>query len=93
MALADRETNVKSRDTAIGTTKRESRLPLISLVLGILAFTGMMISIWAIFLYAPTDAVQGDAQRIFYIHVPMAWLAMVAFGVRSGEHGGRGMHA
>jgi len=81
MALADRETNVKSRDTAIGTTKRESRLPLISLVLGILAFTGMMISIWAIFLYAPTDAVQGDAQRIFYIHVPMAWLAMLAFGV------------
>jgi len=32
-------------------------------------------------LYAPTDTVQGQAQRIFYIHVPMAWLAYLAYAV------------
>ena len=40
---------------------------------------GMMLSIWAAFLYAPTDAVQGDVQRILYFHVPMAWLAYLSF--------------
>ncbi|MGE5333885.1 MAG: cytochrome c biogenesis protein [Nitrososphaerota archaeon] len=40
---------------------------------------GMMVSIWAAFLYAPSDAVQGDVQRIMYFHVPMAWLAYLSF--------------
>jgi heme exporter protein C len=31
--------------------------------------------------YAPTDRVQGVVQRIFYFHVPMAWVAYLAFGV------------
>lgn len=30
---------------------------------------------------APPDAVQGDAQRLMYIHVPAAWLAYLAFFV------------
>jgi heme exporter protein C len=30
---------------------------------------------------APPDAVQGDAQRIMYLHVPTAWVAYLAFGV------------
>lgn len=29
----------------------------------------------------PADRVQGDAQRIMYVHVPMAWLAYLAFFV------------
>jgi heme exporter protein C len=32
-------------------------------------------------LYAPTERVQGDVQRIFYIHVPLAWVAYLAFFV------------
>jgi heme exporter protein C len=28
---------------------------------------------------APTDRLQGPAQRIFYIHVPAAWIGMLAF--------------
>lgn len=32
---------------------------------------------------APSDAVQGDAQRIMYLHVPAAWLAYLAFTVTS----------
>ncbi len=30
---------------------------------------------------APPDAVQGDAQRLMYLHVPSAWLAYLAFFV------------
>jgi heme exporter protein C len=30
---------------------------------------------------APPDAVQGDAQRLMYLHVPAAWLAYLSFGV------------
>jgi heme exporter protein C len=47
--------------------------------LGALTALGMMLSIWGAFLLAPTDAIQGDVQRIFYFHVPMAWDAYLAF--------------
>ena len=30
---------------------------------------------------APEDAVQGDAQRLMYLHVPAAWIAYLAFTV------------
>jgi len=39
------------------------------------------IAVWMIFLYAPMDSIEGNTQRIFYIHVPMAWVAFLAFGV------------
>ena len=32
-------------------------------------------------VWAPTDAVQGDVYRIIYVHVPLAWLAYLAFFV------------
>ena len=32
-------------------------------------------------LWAPTDRLQGDVQRIFYIHVPAAWIGMLGFAV------------
>lgn len=33
------------------------------------------------FLFAPTDAIQGDVQRIFYIHAPIAIASYLAGGV------------
>ena len=81
MALANRETNVEARSPDAGGIRPGNRLPIVSLVLGALSLAGMMISIWMIFIYAPTDAVQGNAQRIFYFHVPMAWIGMLAFVV------------
>ncbi len=48
-------------------------------VLGGALAVGIIVTIWAALLYAPTDAIQGDAQRIFYVHVPMAWVAYLAF--------------
>jgi heme exporter protein C len=41
--------------------------------MGLLAWLGLAV--------APTDAVQKDAQRLMYVHVPAAWLAYLAFGV------------
>ena len=43
--------------------------------LGVLAALGLWI--------APPDAVQGDAQRLMYVHVPAAWLAYLAYAVTS----------
>src|SRR2546425_1343067 len=81
MALADQEANVTRQNPALSASEGKPQLFLASLVLGGFSFLGMMVSIWAIFLYAPSDAIQGEPQRIFYVHVPMAWLAMLAFGV------------
>ncbi len=39
----------------------------------------MLLAIGMAFFYAPTEAVQGDVQRIEYIHVPIAWTAFLAF--------------
>lgn len=50
-------------------------------VLGGALTIGMLVSIWAAFLGTPTDAVQGDVQRIMYFHVPMALIAFFAFFV------------
>ncbi len=81
MALAKHQPDVEQRDTGHTSKRKDARFPYISLLLGLLSFTGMLVSIWMIFLYAPLDAVQGEPQRIFYFHVPMAWLGMLGFGV------------
>src|SRR5215470_10245801 len=49
--------------------------------LGAATALSVVVWLWAAFLYAPTDAVQGDVQRIEYLHVPMAWVAYLAFFV------------
>jgi len=44
---------------------------------------GIMVLVlhWLVFFYVPTEAAQGLIQRIFYIHVPAAWVAFMAFGI------------
>ena len=39
------------------------------------------LALYAAFLYAPTEQVMGDVQRIFYFHVGSAWNAFLAFFV------------
>ena len=78
MALID--TRPRAADTA-ARERRPDRLPIASIVLGALSLVGMLVSIWADLIYAPTDAIEGDAQRIFYFHVPSAWLGMLSFCV------------
>ncbi|MGH7123319.1 MAG: hypothetical protein ACREFI_03025, partial [Stellaceae bacterium] len=41
----------------------------------------MVLAAGAIFLYAPTDALQGPVQRIFYLHVSSAIAAFACFFV------------
>src|SRR6266566_7133504 len=83
MALANRDTQTKHRDTRMGTPgqHKNTRPPIASLALLTLTFIGMMTSIFMIFLYVPTDAIEGIPQRIFYFHVPIAWIGMLAFGI------------
>lgn len=45
----------------------------------------MLATLFGAFVYAPADAIEGDVQRIFYIHVPMAWVAYMAFGIVAGS--------
>src|SRR2546423_5488318 len=41
-------------------------------MLALLSAITMIAAMYMIFLFAPTEATQGHAQRIFYIHVPLA---------------------
>src|SRR3712207_6747329 len=41
----------------------------------------MAAALYASLVYAPTERVQGDVQRIFYVHLPVAWNAYLAFFV------------
>ena len=50
-------------------------LPWLWAATGILAATGL----WFSLAVAPTDATQGEAYRILFIHVPAAWMAMIVY--------------
>jgi heme exporter protein C len=50
-------------------------LPWLWLVAAALALAGLYIG----FFVAPTDATQGEAYRIIFIHVPAAWMSMVVY--------------
>jgi heme exporter protein C len=62
-------------------TPQPSTQRMTDLALALATVAVLTIGIFMAFVYAPTDRVQGHAQRIFYVHVPMAWLAYLAFTV------------
>jgi heme exporter protein C len=41
-------------------------------ILAILTLVTMVFALYMIFIFAPRETTQGDAQRIFYIHLPLA---------------------
>ncbi len=47
-------------------------------VLHVATFIAMAFALWMMFVWVPTDINQGVVQRILYIHVPAAWVSMVA---------------
>jgi heme exporter protein C len=57
------------------------RLRWLVRVTGVGSVAGLGVLAWLALRVAPPDAVQGDAQRLMYLHVPVAWLAYLAFGV------------
>lgn len=55
-------------------------IPWFSVLAGVLALAGLYVG----FLVAPTDATQGEAYRIIFIHVPAAWMSMFLYVVMAG---------
>ncbi len=50
-------------------------------VLGVLGILATLVLHWMVFFWVSTERTMGVVQRIFYIHVPAAWVAFLAFGV------------
>lgn len=65
----------------IRQASRTSRSTLFSLPSALVVLGGvlMLVDVYLIFMVAPTDAVLGNVQRVFYFHVPMAIISFVAF--------------
>lgn len=51
-----------------------SRLSIAALLAGVIALV-------RVFYFTPLEAIQGPAQKIFYVHVSAAWCAFLAFGL------------
>ena len=49
--------------------------------LGVIAVLNIAIGLYMALFYAPTEKTMGDVQRIFYFHVPSAWVGFLAFFV------------
>ena len=74
---------MQSTIAAKSSDSRPERLlrdPL-GLGLALLLIVAMSAALYAALVFAPTERVQGDVQRIFYVHVPLAWTAYLAFFV------------
>ena len=55
-------------------------IPWFSVIAGVFALAGLYVA----FFVAPTDATQGEAYRIIFIHVPAAWMSMFIYVVMAG---------
>lgn len=60
---------------------REVPLKYLTIITAVLLGAGLVLTFW----YAPNEADQGFRQKIFYLHVPMAIIALVGF-VIGGIH-------
>ena len=60
--------------SALAVVRRNLRSYLVILT-GIL----MLANLYLIFMVAPTDAILGHVQRVFYFHFPMAMMSFLAF--------------
>lgn len=45
------------------------------------ALLSMLVALWAALLYAPTARIEGDIQRLFYLHVPAAFTMFLVYGL------------
>lgn len=72
-----------SRDNVAGPSGANNArgMPALAPWLGVATLVLMVASLFMVFEYVPTEAEQGIVQRIFYFHVPCAWVAFAAFGL------------
>ena len=52
-----------------------------AILLGLAGVGTAILFHWMVFFWVPTEATMGVVQRIFYVHVPAAWVAFLAFGI------------
>ena len=50
-------------------------------ILGTLGVATMIVLHWMVFFWVPTESTMGIVQRIFYIHLPAWWVALLGFGL------------
>ncbi|MCH8189923.1 MAG: cytochrome c biogenesis protein CcsA [Chloroflexi bacterium] len=71
--------------SVVGRAAAPQRFPSIRLrpldLLGLVAFVLIAVSMGMALLYAPTELIQGDPQRVFYVHLPMAIVSYIAFAI------------
>jgi heme exporter protein C len=56
----------------------QSQPKLLTILDGV-AIVMLLIATYLVFFYAPTEAVMGAVQKVFYFHVASAWVGMLAF--------------
>ena len=51
-----------------------------NIYLGFISLSSVLMvgSLYMSLIWAPTEITLGDSQRIFYIHIPLAWLGMLS---------------
>jgi heme exporter protein C len=49
--------------------------------LTVLGGVSVLVALWMVFFYVPTEREMGIMQRISYIHIPTAWIGEFAFGI------------
>ncbi|MBW3630847.1 MAG: cytochrome c biogenesis protein CcsA [Gemmatimonadetes bacterium] len=52
-----------------------------AVILSAISGLSVLATFWLIFFYVPTEREMGIVQRIYYVHVPSAWVAFLAFGI------------
>jgi len=69
---------MNASDAALGPARRIVRRGLALSLLGLVGLAGVYVLALG---FTPTEARQGLAQKIFYLHVPAAWSALLAFSL------------
>lgn len=64
--------------TPIESAERALRRSAVWILVSLLLLAGVYVRA---LVFTPAEAVQGLAQKIFYIHAPSAWVAFLAFGL------------
>ena len=59
--------------------------PRLLTILDAISITLFLVATAMVFFYAPTEAVMGDVQRVFYFHVATGFVGMLSFFVAAGD--------
>ena len=73
------EENAAKPETTYWRILDDRSLHKILLVLVPLSLIAIAVGLYMAVFYAPREATMGDAQRIFYFHVPSAWIGFLSF--------------